>query len=191
MRPLRRSDFGPGVFYYGLLVHSQVARLVRAYKEYSHNRRCQIMNDAAIPTGSRMFQWPIRVYYEDTDSGGVVYHTSYLRFMERARTEWLRALGFEQDQLRRELGILFTVRSVQIEYQKPAYFNDQLTVDTWAARHRRVGLQFTQHIRQAPNAHAANEALCRADIEVVCINDQSLRPQPIPNAVLAELTNVG
>lgn len=138
-----------------------------------------------------MFQWPIRVYYEDTDSGGVVYHTSYLRFMERARTEWLRALGFEQDWLRRELGVLFTVRSVRIEFLKPAFFNNQLAVDTWATCHRRVGLRFAQHIRQTQGDGRENGILCRADIEVVCVNGQSLRPCPIPSAILAELTNVG
>lgn len=148
------------------------------------------MNEVTVPAGSRVFQWPIRVYYEDTDSGGVVYHTSYLRFMERARTEWLRALGFEQDWLRHELGVLFTVRSVRIEFLKPAFFNNQLTVDTWAACHRRVGLRFAQHIRQAQGDNGKNGVLCRADIEVVCVNGQSLRPRPIPNAILAELTNV-
>ncbi len=149
------------------------------------------MNDVAVPVGGGVFQWPIRVYYEDTDSGGVVYHTSYLRFMERARTEWLRALGFEQDWLRRELGVLFTVRSVRIEFQKPAFFNDLLTVDTCAVHHRRVGLRFAQHIRQAHNSSEEKGVLCRADIEIVCVDGQNLRPQPIPSAIVAELINVG
>ncbi|HET8701761.1 MAG TPA: tol-pal system-associated acyl-CoA thioesterase [Nitrococcus sp.] len=149
------------------------------------------MNDVAVSVTGRMFQWPIRVYYEDTDSGGVVYHTSYLRFMERARTEWLRALGFEQDGLRRELGVLFTVRAVKIEFLKPAFFNDQLAVNTWAACQRRVGLHFVQHIRQARGDYEENRLLCRADVEVVCVDGQSLRPRPIPSAILAELMNVG
>lgn len=148
------------------------------------------MNDVTAPIGNRLFQWPIRVYYEDTDSGGVVYHTSYLRFMERARTEWLRSLGFEQDCLRRELGVLFTVRSVQIEFLKPAFFNNQLAVDTWAVCHRRVGLRFAQHIRQPQSDTGENGILCRADIEVVCVDGQNLRPRPIPNAIVAELMNV-
>lgn len=149
------------------------------------------MNEVPVPAEERVFQWPIRVYYEDTDSGGVVYHTGYLRFMERARTEWLRALGFEQDWLRRELGVLFTVRSVRIEYLKPAFFNNQLAVDTWATCHRRVGLRFIQHIRPAQGPNEESGILCRADIEVVCIDGQNLRPRALPSAIVAELTNVG
>jgi acyl-CoA thioester hydrolase len=72
------------------------------------------------------FSIPVRVYYEDTDAGGVVYYANYLRFLERARTEWLRALGFEQDDLRVRLGILFAVRRVSADYLRPARFNDRL-----------------------------------------------------------------
>ena len=75
------------------------------------------------------FVWPVRVYYEDTDTGGVVYYANYLRFMERARTEWLRSLGFEQDALAREAGVIFAVRSAALEYLRPARFNDLLQVD--------------------------------------------------------------
>ena len=74
------------------------------------------------------FNWPVRVYYEDTDAGGVVFYANYLRFMERARSEWLRSCGFEQDQVRDEYNIVFAVRSVDIKYLKPARFNDQLNV---------------------------------------------------------------
>ena len=76
------------------------------------------------------FQWPVRVYYEDTDSGGVVYYANYLRFMERARTEWMRELGFEQDVLIREEGVIFAVRSAKVDYLRPALFNDELNVVT-------------------------------------------------------------
>ncbi|MEJ1469461.1 MAG: YbgC/FadM family acyl-CoA thioesterase, partial [Candidatus Sedimenticola sp. (ex Thyasira tokunagai)] len=74
------------------------------------------------------FIWPVRVYYEDTDSGGVVYYANYLKFMERARTEWLRQLGFEQDELLEKEGILFAVRRVAVDYLRPARFNDELLV---------------------------------------------------------------
>lgn len=74
------------------------------------------------------FEWPVRVYYEDTDSGGVVYYANYLKFMERARTEFLRQLGFEQDQLISQDNIIFAVRSVQLDYLSPARFNDQLII---------------------------------------------------------------
>ena len=74
------------------------------------------------------FTWPIRVYYEDTDSGGVVYHSNYLNFMERARTEWLRALGFEQTQLKDQHGLIIVIHSLSMQFKKPAYFNDILAV---------------------------------------------------------------
>jgi acyl-CoA thioester hydrolase len=74
------------------------------------------------------FTWPIRVYYEDTDSGGVVYHSNYLNFMERARTEWLRALGFEQTQLKDQHGLIIVIHSLSMQFKKPAYFNDMLAV---------------------------------------------------------------
>ena len=75
------------------------------------------------------FVWPARVYYEDTDAGGVVYYANYLKFLERARTEWLRALGFDQRDLMREAGILFAVRRVEIDYLLPARFDDELEVE--------------------------------------------------------------
>ena len=74
------------------------------------------------------FLWPVRVYYEDTDSGGVVYYANYLKFMERARTEWLRALGFEQDQLIEEEGVIFAVRRAEVDFIAPGRFNDALQV---------------------------------------------------------------
>ncbi len=83
-----------------------------------------------MSTQQKEFSWPIRVYYEDTDSGGVVYYANYLKFMERARTELLRSIGYEQDQLQRELGIIFAVRNANIHYKKPARFNDELKVIT-------------------------------------------------------------
>lgn len=86
-----------------------------------------------------MFHWPVRVYYEDTDSGGVVYYANYLKFMERARTEWLRSLGFEQDVLNAQHGIIFAVRSVTVEYLRPARFNDLLSVGVRLGERRAVG----------------------------------------------------
>jgi len=76
---------------------------------------------------NQIFHWPIRVYYEDTDSGGVVYHANYLNYMERARTEWLRNLGFEQDILLQQYGLIFAVRAIDIDYIKPAQFNNELS----------------------------------------------------------------
>jgi len=84
----------------------------------------------ATVTPKHVFDWPVRVYYEDTDAGGVVYHSKYLNFMERARTEWLRHLGFEQTVLRDDMQILFVVHSMSIDFKKPAKFNDLLQVSS-------------------------------------------------------------
>jgi conserved hypothetical protein TIGR00051 len=89
-----------------------------------------------------VFHWPIRVYYEDTDAGGVVFYANYLKFFERARTEMLRELGFEQDQLRMEHNLIFVVRSVQIDYLKSAQFNDLIDVSAQVIKSKRVSLDF-------------------------------------------------
>ena len=134
------------------------------------------------------FQWPVRIYYEDTDSGGVVYYANYLRFMERARTEWLRALGFEQDHLIRDEGILFAVRSASLEYLRPARFNDQLLVGVRLAERRRASLSFEQDV-----CRAGEEAqpLCTGTIRIACLAADSLQPRPIPPHVLEEIPDVG
>ena len=95
------------------------------------------------------FLWPIRVYYEDTDCGGVVYYTNYLKFMERGRTEFLRSLGFEQDNLKQEQGLIFAVHSLSAKYLKPAVFNDELIVTTSLSRAGRASFSFTQSILRA------------------------------------------
>lgn len=135
-----------------------------------------------------VFHWTIRTYFEDTDSGGLVYHTSYLRFMERARTEWLRALGFSQERLLGELGVLFVVRSVTIKYIRPAMLDDELAVTTRTRRHRRAGLHFDQRIRRL-NADGAD--LCRGAIEVVCMSAPTRRPRAIPSSIAVEITHGG
>jgi len=134
------------------------------------------------------FQWPVRVYYEDTDSGGVVYYTNYLRFMERARTEWLRALGFEQDHLIRDEGILFAVRSASLEYLRPARFNDQLLVGVRLAERRRASLSFEQVVSRADQQALP---LCTGRIRIACLAADSLQPRPIPPHVLEEIPDVG
>lgn len=130
------------------------------------------------------FFWPVRVYYEDTDAGGVVYYANYLRFFERARTERLRAMGFEQDVLRAEAGVLFAVRSVQAEYLKPARFNDQLHVTAEISELKRASLSFTQEIRRIG---PAGELLCQANIRIVCLTADSLRPTAIPDFLLQRI----
>ena len=133
-----------------------------------------------------MFQWQVRVYYEDTDSGGVVYYANYLRFMERARTEWMRALGFEQDRLLREDGILFAVRAASIEYLRPARFNDLLSVSLDVVQRGRASLTFKQVV-----ARCADEQLplCSAQVKIACLDAASFRPHPIPDYILTEIVD--
>lgn len=132
------------------------------------------------------FTWPVRVYYEDTDSGGVVYYANYLRFMERARTERLRALGFEQDRLREEQGILFTVHSIQVDFRQPAHFNDALEVSAAICEQRRASLTFEQEVRR----HDEPAVLCSGKIRVACVDAGSFRPSPIPGFILEALSDV-
>jgi acyl-CoA thioester hydrolase len=132
------------------------------------------------------FHWPVRVYYEDTDAGGVVYHANYLKFFERARTERLRALGFEQDALRAEVGVIFAVKSAQIDYVKPARFNDALWVSAEVTESKRASFAFTQEMRRdSPEG----ELLCQATIRIVCLNDGELRPVAIPGFLLEHIKN--
>ncbi len=134
-----------------------------------------------------MFQWQVRVYYEDTDSGGVVYYANYLRFMERARTEWMRALGFEQDRLIREEGIVFAVRSANLEYLQPARFNDQLSVSLDVVQKGRASLTFDQVVTRSADAQ---QPLCSGRIKIACLDAASFRPQPIPDYILKEIPDV-
>lgn len=127
----------------------------------------------------------MRVYYEDTDSGGVVYYANYLKFMERARTEYLRSLGFEQDRLRREQGILFTVHSLQVEFRSPARFNDSLEVTACVSAAKRASLDFSQSVRRVGEAGV----LCTADVRIACVDAVSFKPAPIPQVIRSELVN--
>jgi len=128
------------------------------------------------------FCWPVRVYYEDTDSGGVVYYANYLRFMERARTEYLRSMGFEQDQLRREQGILFTVHSLQVDFRSPARFNDLLEVSAQVSEIRRASLTFSQTVRRPDQS----QLLCGGTVRIACVEAESFKPVPIPEIVRSE-----
>lgn len=128
-----------------------------------------------------MFAWPVRVYYEDTDTGGVVYYANYLKFMERARTEWLRSLGFEQDQLIRDAGIIFAVRAVEVDYLRPARFNDALTVTAEVVHNGGASITFRQEVRRG------DEVLCRGKVKIASLDAQTLRPRPAPAAIVAAL----
>jgi len=133
------------------------------------------------------FRWPVRVYYEDTDSAGVVYYANYFKFMERARTEWLRSLGFEQDVLGRSEGVVFAVRSVQVDFLEPARFNDSLVVTARIAERRRASLKFEQSVyRSSPAA----PPLCTGTVRIACIDAATLRPRAIPERILKEIADV-
>lgn len=130
------------------------------------------------------FVWPVRVYYEDTDAAGVVFYANYLRFMERARTEWLRSLGFEQDELLREHGVLFVVRHANLRFRRPARFNDALLVDTALVRRGKASLEFRQRIVRPDTA---DEELCHGEIGVACLNARRFCPAAMPDALLTKI----
>jgi acyl-CoA thioester hydrolase len=127
------------------------------------------------------FEWPVQVYWEDTDAGGVVYHSQYLNFMERARTEFLRSLGLMQTALRDDVGVLFVVRDIQIRFKKPAKFDDALNVNTQLLNVGRSLLEFEQNI------YRGDEHLIAAKVDVVCIGADSFRPVSIPNQMMSLL----
>jgi len=131
---------------------------------------------------SKVFNWSIRVYYEDTDAGGVVFYANYLKFYERARTEMLRGMGFEQDQLMAEEAVIFVVRSVQIDYIKPAKFNELLDVSAELSLVKSASLTFTQHITRQ------GELLNTASVRIACLDAKTMRPKLIPELLKTALT---
>ncbi len=133
-------------------------------------------------SGKKEFVLQVRVYYEDTDAGGVVYHSNYLNFMERARTEWLRHAGFEQNTLIEEKEILFAVRKINIDYNKPALFNDLLNIKTHIIEQRKASFIFEQVI-----FNQEDETICKAEIKIACLDSKTMKPKPIPETILSEL----
>ncbi len=132
-------------------------------------------------TGGR-FRWPVRVYYEDTDAAGIVYYANYLKFMERARTEWLRSFGFEQAALARDHGVAFVVSRVEVRFVKPARLDELLQVVTSISRLGRVGFDMTQSVNRD-----GRERLCDAWVRIGCLDSAALEPRPLPSALLTEL----
>ena len=123
------------------------------------------------------FSWPVRVYYEDTDAGGVVFYANYLKFFERARTEMLRAMGYEQDELTANEGIIFVVRSVQVDYLSPARFNEQLQVSAEVRLVKKASLTFEQMITRG------DDVLCKGSVRIACLDAQTMRPKAIPETL--------
>ncbi|MES0873457.1 tol-pal system-associated acyl-CoA thioesterase [Sinimarinibacterium thermocellulolyticum] len=128
-----------------------------------------------------VFVWPLRVYYEDTDASGVAYHANYLRWFERARTEWLRALGFEQTRLHDELGIVFTVASLDVRYRRPARLDDEVTVEVRVPVVRAASLQFEQRLLRSVDG----AVLAELSAKVGCVAAPGFRPTALPEALRA------
>lgn len=126
------------------------------------------------------FLWPVRIYWEDTDAGGVVYYANYLRYLERARTEWLRAKGVDQSRLAAEHGVLFMVRAVNVEYHAPARLDDRLVVTCEAVPEGRTTVIFQQRIdKEGVSAASERELLIDATVRVVCLDGRTMRPRRI------------
>ena len=138
---------------------------------------------ASTPPGSAAepFWWPVRVYYEDTDAGGVVYYANYLKFAERARTEWLRAMGFEQTDLAERHHVVFVVRSVALEYLKPARFNDELRVSVELIKVGAGQIELAQRVLRG------DALLALATVKVACVGLTTMRPTRMPQPLATRI----
>lgn len=132
------------------------------------------------------FRFPVQVYYEDTDAGGVVYYANYLRFMERARAEWLRVLGFEQDALMFDPGLVFAVTRVELDYVSPARFNDRLTVVARLLQVGRASLTFEQEVWRESGV----KLLVKGKVRVACVDLKRFRPTALPKQITEKLKDV-
>jgi acyl-CoA thioester hydrolase len=128
-----------------------------------------------------VFGWPVRVYYEDTDFGGVVYYANYLRYFERARTEWLRSLGVDHQRLAREDGLQFVVRRAEIDFLRGAKLDDELSITVECTEKKRTYLKLLQR------ALRGAEPMAEALVQVACVRREDLKPAPIPAALAARL----
>ena len=133
------------------------------------------------PVVEPVFSWPTRVYWEDTDAGGVVYHAQYLAFLERARTEWMRARGHGQDVLRTEHDLVFAVRAMQVDFRLPARLDDALQVSVRLVECRRASLVIAQAI------HLGETRLLDATVRVAALSAASFKPRPIPQPLFDAL----
>ena len=127
------------------------------------------------------FSWPVRVYFEDTDSGGVVYYANYLRFFERARTEWLRSLDVGQQTLIETSQVMFVVAGVEVDYLVPARLDDELKITVVIDRLGRASLEFVQQVWRE------TDLLVTGRVKVACVDSKTLRPQPFPKEVLEKI----
>ena len=139
------------------------------------------------------FRWASRVYWEDTDGGGIVYYGNYLRFLERARTEWLRSLGFSQSKLAEAPGVLFAVVSLNIEYRRPARLDDELLTTCEPVIEGSATICFAQRIYRGADVELAtegptkNDPIVEASVRVACIDARTLRPKRLPDFLTSAL----
>ena len=131
------------------------------------------------------FTWPVRVYWEDTDAGGIVFYANYLKFFERARTEWLRSLGIEQQALREATGGMFVVSETRARYHLPARLDEQLLVTAWPLEIGRASLTIGQQANRGPEP--GGSLLCEASIRIGWVLGADLRPARIPADILRAL----
>ena len=129
------------------------------------------------------FAWKARVYWEDTDGGGIVYYANYLKFLERARTEWLRSFGHAQSELIHKEGIAFAVAHVEIDYRRPARLDDELTITCAPERVGGTAVNFKQSIYR----NTADDLVAAAQVRVVCIDTRSMRPRRLPAFLTEEI----
>ncbi len=136
---------------------------------------------------ARRFSIRVRVYYEDTDAGGIVYHATYLRWMERARTDWLRALGERHVALAESAGVQFVVSEIAIRYRRPARLDDLLDVDLEVVEVRRASLRLVQRARRAHGEADAGAPIADADVRVAVMDRRTGRPAALPRRLLDTL----
>ncbi len=127
------------------------------------------------------FLWRARVYWEDTDGGGVVYYANYLKFMERARTEWLRSLGHSQAELAEQFGFVFAVVEVRVNYRKPARLDDELTISCVPVPEGRASIRFRQTIIKTNEQ--GDSTLADGEVRVACVDAKTFRPRALPDFV--------
>ena len=130
---------------------------------------------------SSLFEWPVRVYYEDTDAEGVVYYANYLKFYERTRTEWLRSLGISQEILKNKHNIIFVVKNVSIDYRRPALLDDELTVTAEVAQLKGASMLFEHTVLKE------GDELNKCSVTIVCVDGKTIRPTAIPDEIAKKM----
>lgn len=138
---------------------------------------------------ARVFSWPVRVYWEDTDAGGIVFYANYLKFFERSRTEWLRSLGIEQQHLRESTGGIFVVAETSIRYHRPARLDDELIVTASLVEAGRASMIISQQalLKTEQSQGQAMQLLCEGSIRIGWVDAASLQPRRIPDSILDSL----